>query len=61
MKLTIKKEIRPHNSTFAISGVSSSKYSNVVNGIFVLLINICGENRQLILAPKRYASHKRTQ
>ena len=34
---------------------SASYDSFVVNQTFVLRINICGENRQLLVAAKRYA------
>jgi hypothetical protein len=44
------------NSTFAIVGVSFSADSFVQGGSSVLRINICGENRHLRQAQKRYAS-----
>jgi hypothetical protein len=42
------------NSTFAISGVSLSADTFVVTESSVLRINICGENRHLRQAAKRY-------
>ena len=42
------------NSTFAIGGVSCSVDSFVVAESFVLRINICGENRHLRQARKRW-------
>jgi hypothetical protein len=53
------KEARRHNSTFAIGGVSCSADTFVVNQTFVLRINICGENRHLRQARKRYAQCKK--
>ena len=44
-----------HNSTFAIGGVSYSADSFVVAESSVLRINICGKNRQLLIAAKRYS------
>jgi len=42
------------NSTLAIGGVSSPLDSFVVAESSVLRINICGKNRQLLVAAKRY-------
>jgi hypothetical protein len=42
-----------HNSTYPKGGVSCSKDSFVVNGTFVLLINICGESPALRVAANR--------
>ena len=50
---TLKKEARTANSTYPKDGVSCSKDSFVVNQTLVLRINICDENRQLLLAAKR--------
>jgi len=47
---------RKHNSTYPKGGVSCSKDSFVVNQTLVLRMNICGENRQLLIAAKHYAS-----
>jgi len=41
------------NSTYPKGGVSCPKDSFVVNQKLVLRINICGENRQLLVAAKR--------
>jgi len=41
------------NSTYPKGGFSCSKDSFVVNGTFVLLINICGESPALRVAAKR--------
>ncbi len=49
-----KREKRTHNSAFAIGGVSCSADTFVVNQSLVLRINICGENRHLRQARKRY-------
>jgi len=43
------------NSTLAIGGVSSPLDSFVVAESSVLRINICGKNRQLLIAAKRYS------
>jgi hypothetical protein len=50
------KEKRPHNSTFAIGGVSYSADSFVVAESFVLRINISGKNPAHRKSAKRYAS-----
>ena len=49
----IKKQ-RRHNKGLAKVAVQCSADSFVVNQTFVLRINICGENRHLRQAPKRY-------
>ena len=41
------------NNTYPKGGVSCSKDSFVVNQTFVLRMNICGKNRQLLVAAKR--------
>lgn len=41
-----------YNSTYPKDGVSCYKDRFVVNGTFVLLINICGESPALRLAAK---------
>ena len=55
--------MQAYNSTYPIGGVylraasrSCSKDSFVVNGTFVLLINIGGESPALLVAANRYAS-----
>ena len=48
------EEAHTANSTFAIGGVSCSADSFVVKESLVLRINICGENRHLRQARKRY-------
>ena len=47
--------MQAYNSTYPKGGVSCSKDSFVVNQTFVLRMNICGENRQLLVAVKRYS------
>ena len=42
------------NSIYPKSGISCSKDSFVIAESFVLRINICGENLQLLVAAKRY-------
>jgi len=42
------------NSTYKKLAVQCSADSFVVNQTFVLRTNICGENRQLLIAAKRY-------
>ena len=49
------KRITTHNSTYPKGGVSCSKDTFVVNQTLVLRINICGENRHLRQARKRYS------
>jgi hypothetical protein len=49
----MRKE-RPHNSTFAIGGVSCSADSFVVKEKFVLRINIFGEKLAQRKSAKRY-------
>jgi len=41
------------NSTYPKGGVSCSADTFVVNQTLVLRMNICGENRQLLVAAKR--------
>jgi len=43
------------NSTYKKLAVQCSADAFVVNQTLVLRINICGENRQLLVAAKRYA------
>jgi hypothetical protein len=50
------KEQRRHNTGLAKVAVQSSADTFVVNQSLVLRINICGENRHLRQARKRYAS-----
>jgi len=49
-------QMQAYNSTYPKGGVSCSKDSFVVNGTFVLLINIGGESPALRVAANRYAS-----
>jgi len=44
------------NTGLAKVAVQCSANTSVVNQALVLRINICGENRQLLVAAKRYAS-----
>jgi len=46
---------RPHNTGLAKVAVQCSAGTFVVNQSLVLRINICGENRHLRQARKRYA------
>jgi hypothetical protein len=48
------RRMAAHNSTYPKGGVSSPLDSFVVAESFVLRINICGENRHLRQARKRY-------
>jgi predicted glycosyltransferase len=48
-----RKEQRRHNSTYKKLAVQCSADSFVVNQTLVLRINICGKNRQLLVAAKR--------
>jgi hypothetical protein len=50
----MRQEARPHNSTFAIGGVSCSADSLVVAESFVLRINICGKKPAHRKSAKRY-------
>jgi len=43
-----------HNNTYKKLAVQCSADTFVVNQTLVLHINICGENRQLLVAAKRY-------
>jgi hypothetical protein len=45
-----------HNTGLAKVAVQCSADTFVVNQSLVLRINICGENRQLLLAANRYRS-----
>jgi len=47
-----------HNSTYKKLAVQCSADTFVVNQTFVLRMNICGANRQLIVAAKRQAVKK---
>jgi len=44
----------PYNSTYKKLAAQCSADTFVVNQTFVLRMNICGENRQLLVAAKRY-------
>ncbi len=48
-----QKEERTDNSTYKKLAVQCSADTFVVNQTLVLRINICGENRQLLVAAKR--------
>jgi len=49
------KRTTGYNSTYKKLAVQCSADIFVVNQTLVLRINICGENRQLLLAAKRWA------
>ena len=51
--MTTEKETRTDNSTYKKLAVQFSADTFVVNQTLVLRINICGENRQLLVAAKR--------
>jgi len=54
--------IKPaHNSTYKKLAVQYSADSFEVAESLVLRINICGENRQLLVAAKRYGQVKKTK
>jgi len=53
---TTKERAPAPNSTYKKLAVQCSADTFVVNQSLVLRINICGENRQLLVAAKRYAS-----
>jgi len=55
-KQTTEKEGRRHNTGLAKVAVQCSADTFVVNESLVLRINICGENRHLRQAPKRWQS-----
>jgi hypothetical protein len=48
------KRITTANSTYKKLAVQCSAETFVVNQTLVLRINICGENRQLLVAAKRW-------
>jgi hypothetical protein len=50
----VRKESRPHNSTYPKGGVSCSKDSFVVNQTLVFQIKFCGKSPALRVAAKRY-------
>jgi len=50
-----RKEERTDNSTYKKLAVQCSADTFVVNQTLVLRINICGQNRQLLVAAKRYS------
>ena len=52
--MTTEEEGRTHNTGLAKVAVQCSADTFVVNQSFVLRINICGENRHLRQARKRY-------
>jgi len=52
---TGRKESRTANSTYKKLAAQCSADTFVVNQRLVLRINICGENRQLLVAANRYA------
>jgi hypothetical protein len=55
-----KKESRTANRRLAKVAVQCSADSFVGNQSLVLRINICGENRHLRQAPKRYLQFQKT-
>jgi len=50
-----KLELRNKHSTYKKLAVHYSADTFVVNQTFVLRMNICGKNRQLLVAANRYA------
>ena len=54
LKTTKGTDSRPHNSTYKKLAVQCSADTFVVNKTLVLRINICGKNRQLLVAANRY-------
>jgi len=52
-KQTTEKKGRTHNSTYKKLAVQYSADTFVVNQTFVLRMNICGKNRQLLVAANR--------
>jgi hypothetical protein len=54
-KTTTKERTPAPNSTYKKLAVQCSADSFVVKQTFVLRINICGKNRQLLVAANRYA------
>lgn len=50
----VRKESRPHNSTYPKGGVSCSKDSFVGNQTLVFQIKFCGKSPALRVAAKRY-------
>jgi len=54
--LTDEEEALGGNSTYKKLAVQTSAETFVVNQTLVLRINICDENRQLLVAAKRYRS-----
>ena len=53
--MSLKEEQRPGNTGLAKVAVQCSADTFVVNQTLVLRINICGENRHLRQARKRWA------
>jgi hypothetical protein len=53
-KTTTKERTPAPNSTYKKLAVQCSADSFVVKQTFVLRINICGKNRQLLVAANRY-------
>jgi len=49
------ERITSHNSTYKKLAVQCSADTFVVNQTLVLRMNICGKNRQLLVAAKRQA------
>jgi hypothetical protein len=49
-----EKKAHTPNSTYPKGGVLCSKDSFAVNQTIVFRMNICGKNRQLLVAAKRY-------
>jgi hypothetical protein len=50
-----EREARRHNTGLAKVAVQCSADTFLVNQSLILCINICGKNRQLLVAAKRYS------
>jgi len=55
MNIADRRESPTGNSTYKKLAVQCSAETFVVNQTLVLRINICGKNRQLLVAANRYA------
>jgi hypothetical protein len=51
----LKQRKPAHNSTYKKLAIQCSAATFVVNQSLVLRINICGKNRQLLVAANRYS------
>ncbi len=54
MQTLLEEKEQPIAAVWRNGGFSASYDSFVVNQTFVLRMNICGKNRQLLVAAKRY-------